>query len=120
MRIGEIAARAGVSTDTVRFYEARGLIRSVRRANGYRDFDVTAIEVIGLVRLAREMGFTLAEVGELLDGMTDGGLSSEQIRALMEAKIAELDVRMAGLSRLRSVLVQRLQEACPLMPRPLA
>lgn len=62
MRIGELAEATGLSRDTLRFYEERGLLAARRRGNGYRDYPVEAVEWLCYLRSAQALGFTLAEI----------------------------------------------------------
>ena len=113
MRIGELAERAGVSTDALRLYERQGLIRSDRRANGYRDFPETMVALVELIRLAQSLGFTLAEIGSLMRGM-ESGLNAAQVAEVLAAKRAEIATRIAGLERLTALIDARLDKVCPL------
>ena len=61
MRIGELATATGLSRDTLRFYEKRGLLRAQRGSNGYRDYPAESVQWLGYLRLAQSLGFTLAE-----------------------------------------------------------
>ncbi|MFI1920295.1 MerR family transcriptional regulator [Nocardia sp. NPDC020380] len=68
MRTGELAARAGVNAQTLRYYERRGLpARPPRSPAGYRSYPVEAVEVVRFVKRAQELGFTLEEIEELLE-----------------------------------------------------
>jgi DNA-binding transcriptional MerR regulator len=113
MKIGELARRARVSTDTLRHYESLGLLRTERRRNGYRDFPEGAPEVVRIIRLAQSLGFSLREVGSVLSGLGET-LSSEQVRDLLSAKLADIDERLAALTELRGLLTDRLARSCPL------
>ncbi len=62
MKIGQLAKKVGVSSDTVRFYERLGLVQARRRDNGYRDYGDEAAALLQFVKLAQELGFTLAEI----------------------------------------------------------
>jgi MerR family transcriptional regulator, copper efflux regulator len=114
MRIGVLARRTGVSVDALRLYEARGLIRSERRANGYRDFAEGSDQIVRLIRLGQSLGFTLSEVGEVLQGL-QSGMPTEEVAGLLQARIAVVDARIAALMDLRGILEARLSEACPLV-----
>ena len=113
MQIGELAAQVGVSCDTLRLYEKRGLIRADRRANGYRDYPETALALVQLIRQAQTLGFSLREIGELLRGM-NGQLSRDEVAGLLRAKLGEIDTRLASMQQLRGLLAARLEDACPL------
>lgn len=119
MRVGELARATGVSTDTIRFYEARGLVTSLRRANGYRDFDAQMVGQVNLIRSAQSMGFSLGEIGALVCGMGDAGLDAAEVAQLLRDKLAEIDARMAGLAQLRATLAAQLDTVCPIRARAL-
>ncbi|NDW46863.1 MerR family transcriptional regulator [Ruegeria sp. PrR005] len=120
MRIGELAERTGVSCDALRLYERQGLIQADRWPNGYRDFSDEAEALVRLIRQAQGLGFSLAEIGGLLRGLS-GGLSSDQVAEVLTAKLAEIDGRISALTDLRALLAARLADACPLgLDRPRA
>ncbi len=113
MRIGELSEQAGVSCDALRLYEKRGLIQSVRRRNGYRDFDGSAVQLVGMIRLAQRLGFSLSEISALLEQM-HGGLSDVEVAEVLGQKLVEIDAKIAGLQELRQILSARIAAACPL------
>ncbi|TCL08911.1 MerR family copper efflux transcriptional regulator [Shimia isoporae] len=113
MRIGVLAAKTGVSRDALRFYEREGLISADRHQNGYRDYPDGVVVLVGLIRQAQALGFSLAEIGALLKGL-GSGLSQTEIEAILREKLAEIDARMKTLGELRAVVETRLAEACPL------
>jgi MerR family transcriptional regulator, copper efflux regulator len=105
MRIGLLAARAGVSTSRIRFYEAQGLLPPPpRRQSGYRDYDERALEIILFINRARGLGFSLAEVAAHLDSPRDHTRKS-RLLSRMEDKIRELDLLLADLQRRRATLL---------------
>jgi MerR family transcriptional regulator, mercuric resistance operon regulatory protein len=124
MRTHEVAERAGVNTQTLRYYERRGLLAEPPRSPaGYRDYPPTAVEVLRFVKRSQELGFTLAEVEELL-GLAEGGPPScDAARALAETHIAELECKIADLQRMRASLAAlvetcrrpRARRSCPLL-----
>ncbi|QNA90086.1 MerR family transcriptional regulator [Massilia sp. Dwa41.01b] len=119
MRIGELAAATGLSRDTLRFYEERGLIAARRRANGYRDYPVEAVEWLCYLRSAQALGFTLAEIEADLPLLADPASSAVQIRAALAHKLEDIDARIAGLAQLRAALAGKLEDVgadCPLRP----
>jgi MerR family copper efflux transcriptional regulator len=119
MRIGELATATGLSREALRFYEARGLLRAQRSGNGYRDYPPQSVDLVRYIRLAQQLGFTLAEVGDALPALwtAEAGPDSEAaLAALLRDKLAAIDRRIAGLAQLRDELTARLATACPLQP----
>ena len=105
LRIGELAQRVGVNVQTVRYYERRGLLDAPsRRASGYREYDETAVSRLRFIRRAQELGFTLAEISELLALRLDPRTTAGRVKARAEEKIAEIDARVRDLTRLRNAL----------------
>lgn len=113
MTIGELAKKAGVNVQTIRFYEREELLPDVHRwpDSGYRDFDDDALLRLQFIRSAKELGFTLREIKELLDLRILPGESCAEMKQLLELKLADLDRRMKEMRRLRRVL-DKLVTAC--------
>ena len=121
MRIGEIAEATGLSRDTLRFYEKRGLLRARRGDNGYRDYPPQAVDWLRYIRLAQTLGFSLKEIEADLPLLAEPESSAPQLRTALERKLDEIDQRIAGLSALRGELARRLGEQmgdCPLQGGP--
>ncbi|MRX11308.1 MerR family transcriptional regulator [Pseudoduganella sp. FT25W] len=119
MQIGEIASATGLTRDTLRFYEKRGLLRARRSANGYRDYPPEAVDWLRYIKLAQTLGFTLAEIEADLPLLAEPDASAPQLRAALQRKLADIDQRIDGLHLLRGELARRLGEdmqACPLSP----
>lgn len=114
MLIGELAAACGVSRDTLRFYERQGLVRGKRLENGYRDYPPEAVMLVGYIRTASALGFSLAEVGQHLPAIWDTQDPGPAIAAVMRDKLSELDARIAALQALRQQLAERVAAECPL------
>ena len=112
MRIGKLAEIAGVSTDTLRYYEKRNLIRADRWPNGYRDFPDANVERVRLIRLAQSLGFSLSEIEEILTRLGDN-IPAEDIVELLTAKLVQIDARISALTELRALLNKKLDEARP-------
>ena len=111
MKIGELSKKTGVSIDTVRYYEQRGLIPSaVRTQSGYRQYSVSDITRLKFIVQAKELGFTLEEIGQLLAIRADGQACAE-VRAVAEAKADEISTRILKLSLMRQTLLT-LAEQC--------
>lgn len=122
MQIGTLSERTGLSRDSLRFYEKRGLLQARRSANGYRDYPEAAVQWLGYVRTAQQLGFTLAEIAADLPLLTQGEDAGPALRAALARKLADIDVRIAALQGLRTELATRLAEtpvtgaSCPLRP----
>ncbi|MGC5016297.1 MerR family transcriptional regulator [Streptosporangium sp. DT93] len=114
MRIGELAAQAGMTTDTIRFYEKIGLVAGRRLANGYRDFPPETVAWLHYVRTAQTLGFTLAEIARHGEELNDAPDTARALSALFEEKIQVVDARMAELAALRAELTARVGTGCPL------
>lgn len=113
MKIGELARRVGVPIDTVRYYERNGLLPPPpRRASGYRDFEDLDVARLQFVLRAKSLGFTLAEIRELaeLADAHDGDV--QHIRAIAADRLAQIEERIAQLSRVRDALRAVVAE-CP-------
>jgi DNA-binding transcriptional MerR regulator len=110
LRIGEVAARSGVSIDAVRFYERKKLLPPAPRSDGgFRLFPLETVERVRFIKQAQELGFSLGEVAEL---MTTGGAAvCRQVRDLLRAKLTELDERMRLMQEFRRTLAGHLK-AC--------
>jgi len=105
MTIGKLAAAEGVGVETVRFYQRRGLLsQPERRAAGYREYSEADRERLVFIRRARELGFTLSEISELLG--PDGQQSVTAIAIAAQAKLAAIDQQVRELMRQRCRLRQ--------------
>ena len=105
MRIGELAERARVNVQTVRYYERRGLLDDPRgRGSGYREYGDATLARLRFIRRAQELGFTLAEIEELLTLRRERGTTAAAVKLRAEEKIAEIDARMRDLERIRHAL----------------
>ena len=113
MRIGELAKRAEVPIDTVRYYEREGLIPPpVRRASGYRDYLEADVDRLRFMRRAKGLGFTLQEIRELLGLTAMSGEDMASLKARAQAKLHDIDDRIRALNRVREAL-KGLVAACP-------
>jgi DNA-binding transcriptional MerR regulator len=113
MTIGELAKKVGVNVQTIRYYEREGLLPDAHRwpDSGYRDFDDEAVLRLKFIRSAKDLGFTLREIKELLDMRILPGESCAEVRQMIGTKLADLDRRMTEMRRLRRSLV-KLEAAC--------
>ncbi|GAA4965604.1 DNA-binding transcriptional MerR regulator [Nonomuraea thailandensis] len=111
MKIGQVAREAGVTVDTVRFYERRGILPAAeRRPSGYRVFDAAAVERIRMAKALQELGFTLDEVAGALSAHDQGGATCDSVRWRLEAVVDRLDAKIAELTRARHAAAQSLRD----------
>ncbi|TYK46778.1 MerR family transcriptional regulator [Actinomadura decatromicini] len=116
MRIGELAARAGVSTRTLRYYEEQGLLPARRAANGYRQYEESDVRLVAEIRALLANGFTLDDARPFVDCLRaghDDGASCPESVAVYRRRLAELDAEIRALTRRRAEMAGRLTRACP-------
>jgi MerR family copper efflux transcriptional regulator len=112
MTIGKIAAQAGVAIDTVRYYERAGLLpEPPRRESGYREYPADTVKRLRFIRRAKALGFSLPEIGELLD-LSSSSADVRKIKNAAQSKLKLLDEKIAELTRVRDGL-QKLVKHCP-------
>src|SRR4051812_42192663 len=113
MRVGEVAERAGVNVETLRYYERRGLLPKPDRApSGHRSYDHETVQLLRAIKEAQALGLTLAEVAEYLGAARRSASPSEALRGRMATKIDEIDSRIAALQRMREELARVVGCAC--------
>jgi len=104
LTIGRLATQAGVSIDTVRFYEKRGLLAHPQRtAAGYRLYATSVVERLNFIRRAKALGFSLDEISSLLS-LQDKGGTKAAVKAIATHKLDEIDKKIDDLERIRGVL----------------
>ena len=110
LKIGDVARRAGITVDAVRFYERRGVLpMPVRRASGYRQYSEATIERIRFAKSLQALGFTLDEIANVLHAVDAGIASCERERPRFEIVLARIDEKIGELSAIRRDLVGTLK-----------
>mgnify|MGYP006434384647 CR=1 FL=1 len=105
MNIGEVAARSGVPAKTIRYYESIGLIRPAERsAAGYRVYGDRELQTLRFIQRARNLGFSVKQVSELLALWHDRARASGDVKAVAHRHLEEIDRRMAELRSMRDTL----------------
>lgn len=118
MQIGQASRASGVSTKMIRHYEAIGLIPAAdRRSSNYRDYGHADIHRLGFIRRARDLGFSMHEIRDLLRLWGEDKRSSADVKQLAEKHITDLDARIGLLREMRDTL-SILSEACDGDSRP--
>jgi MerR family transcriptional regulator, copper efflux regulator len=103
--IGELARRAGVNIQTVRYYERRELLDEPRRRDsGYRMYDTSVLQRLRFIRRAQELGFTLSEIAELLELRLEPSTTAGLVKERAERKIVEVEGKIRDLTRIRDAL----------------
>jgi Hg(II)-responsive transcriptional regulator len=112
LRIGDVASRAGVNIQTLRYYERRGLVEEPERTtSGYREYPSETVRLIRFIKRAQHLGFTLSEIEELITLRDARGHKRSDVRVLAEAKMRDIDQKLAQLQAMRSAL-STLVESC--------
>ena len=110
LRSAELARLGGLSTDSLRHYERKGILNAARSANGYREYPPQSVDRIRLVQHALSVGFTLDELARLLKIREKGGAPCKEVRALAAAKLKDIDDQLQSLSVLRKELRKMLDQ----------
>jgi len=112
LTIGQVARESGVGVETIRFYEHKDLIgKPPRRPSGYRQYQPDIVRRIRFIQRAKELGFSLREITDLLSLRVTRGRTCADIRSRAVSKIEEIDAKIAVLQGMRGALVL-LSEAC--------
>ncbi len=113
LRIGEVARESGVGIETIRFYEREGVLDApMRTAGGYRAYPREAVDQLKFVRRAKNLGFTLKEIRDLLSLKADPRKPCAEVDRRVAEKIEAIEAKIADLRRIQQALEQ-LAAACP-------
>ncbi|WP_447727582.1 MerR family transcriptional regulator [Enterobacter asburiae] len=107
MRIGELCAKTGLSKETVRYYERQGLLENIpqpNRSNNYKVYSAVDLQRLNMIKHAKMLGFTLAEIAEVLAVWVDDKFTAEQKQASLRLKLQQLEEKEAALIELRARL----------------
>ncbi len=106
MTIGVVARRTGVGVETVRFYERQGLLEEpIRRLSGYREYNEEVIARLRFIRRAKELGFTLREIKELLSLRRDPSTPGRDLKRRVEDKLADIAAKIQSLQQMKEALL---------------
>lgn len=112
MKIGEVAARAGVPSKTIRFWEEAGVLpQPSRTASGYRDYKPAIVERLGFIRHAQAAGFTLDQIGRVLAIGDSGERPCEHVTQLIDMRLRDVEDRLAELKATRARLRELARRA---------
>jgi DNA-binding transcriptional MerR regulator len=125
MRIGEVAARASVSVQAVRYYERRGLLpKPARRPSGYREYSSSSVRQLRAIKWAQSLGFRLGQMSDVVAiAQTHLRGRRARVKALVRAKLSEVDTALDELRSMRSALLRvaacRCDGDCPILEKAL-
>jgi MerR family copper efflux transcriptional regulator len=112
LKIGQVAERAGVGVETIRFYERRGLIEEPpRSASGHRYYTSGAVERLRFIQRAKELDFTLSEIQELLLLRDDTDRTAREIKSRVREKVGRIEEKLSYLRKIKAAL-ERLADTC--------
>lgn len=119
MKVGQLAAAAGVSVQTMHYYERRKLLPTARRLpSGYRDYPAETVRTVQLIKRMQDLGFTLRELGRFIRLLETQPHNPAERRACVEAKLSSIDKQIERLHVMRDELSRRLLtcECCNALP----
>lgn len=112
LTIGEVARRVGIRTSALRYYEEVGVLPTAERVSGQRRYDEAVLARLAVVRLAQDLGFTVAEIRALVEGFDDVGVPSERWREFANQKLTEVDALISHAEQMKQLLEESLQCGC--------
>jgi MerR family copper efflux transcriptional regulator len=109
LTIGQVAKQTGVTVETVRFYEKQGLVDTPKRSgSGYRQYPPETVKRVRFIQNAKEVGFTLKDIAELLALRREPGTSCPDIKLRATLKIEEVEQKIRDLERIRNALARMI------------
>src|SRR5690242_2554260 len=121
MQIGKLASELGISAQAVRFYERSGLLKDPSRTeSGYRQYGPEDVKRVRFIRQAKELGFTLSEIGSMLRMHDAGHAPCSEVIAIAERHLADVEAEIQRLQRFRKQLSSALTEWRKVKPRRVA
>lgn len=112
LTIGDVAKRTGLRVSALRYYEEVGVLPPAERAGGKRQYDEAVLARLAVIRLAQEVGFSVAEIRSLVEGFDDVGVSSDRWQALASRKLDEVDALINRAERMKHLLEESLGCGC--------
>jgi Hg(II)-responsive transcriptional regulator len=107
LTIGQVACQAGIGIETVRFYEREGLLAEPpRKESGYRQYAADAIDRLRFIKRAKQLGFSLKEIADLLTMRVEPGTTCAEVKKRAEAKIADIEQKIQSLRHMKQALAK--------------
>jgi MerR family transcriptional regulator, redox-sensitive transcriptional activator SoxR len=112
LTIGEVARRAGLRTSALRYYEEVGVLPPAVRISGQRRYDEVVLARLAVIRLAQDLGFSIAEIRSLVEGFGDAGVPSQRWREMATRKLTEVDALISHAEQMKHLLEESLHCGC--------
>ncbi len=112
LTIGEVARQAGLHTSAIRYYEDIGVLPRPERTHGHRRYTSRVFQQLAFIQLARDAGFTMAEIQTLVSGFDETAPLGMRWRSLAQQKLAELDVTISRAQGMKRVLEEGIRCQC--------
>jgi len=123
LRIGHVAKESGIGIETIRFYERNGLIEEPpRRESGYREYSQEIIPRLRFIKRAKELGFSLREIGEILSMRSRGHARCKDVKVHAEQKLSDIESKIRDLKKMRKAILSlkgRCSDAASLKECPI-
>ncbi|NJN01013.1 MAG: heavy metal-responsive transcriptional regulator [Leptolyngbyaceae cyanobacterium SL_1_1] len=118
LKIGAVSKQTGIAVGALRYYESLGLLHSERGDNGYRYYPLAAVQQVQFIKKAQSLGFSLEDVGEVLNVHQRGDLPCEFVQSLLQEKIHQLEAQIQEMAAFKSELEQYRDRWAANRPRP--
>ena len=118
LKIGELFKQTGIAVGALRYYESLGLLKSERGDNGYRYYSAQAVHQVQFIKKAQSLGFSLEDIGEVLNVHEQGDVPCELVQSLLQEKIDQLEAQIREMSLFKQGLEQYRDNWASTQPRP--
>lgn len=118
MKIGEISKVTGIAVGTLRYYDSLGLLQSERGGNGYRYYPLEAVHQVQLIKKAQALGFSLEDIGAILNVHQEGDVPCDFVQSLLQEKIEQLEVKIQQMMVFKAALEKYRDSWAVTQPHP--
>lgn len=118
LKIGEVSKQTGLAVGALRYYESLGLLKSERGDNSYRYYSAQAVHQVQFIKKAQSLGFSLEDIGDVLNVHEQGDVPCELVRSLLQEKIDQLEAQIREMSGFKRGLEQYRDRWASTQPRP--
>ncbi|MEL7350290.1 MAG: heavy metal-responsive transcriptional regulator [Cyanobacteria bacterium P01_A01_bin.116] len=118
LKIGEVSKQTGIAVGALRYYESLSLIKSERGKNGYRYYHQSAVQQVQFIKKAQSLGFSLEDVGDVLNAHKKGTVPCELVQSLLQEKIDQLGAQIQEMTVFKQGLETYRDSWASTQPRP--